>query len=99
MPASVSVVSSRASGAPFRTATHSVTYTAVTVPVTSDFTSTQNFGSRLPTTSTLSVRVEASAAITVTATAGRVVVTGAAGVSFEQPADAATSASAAAKDR
>ena len=64
------IVSSRASRAPLRTGTHSVTYTAVTVPDTSDFTSATNFGASDPTTSTVSTISDAQAASRLTATGG-----------------------------
>src|SRR5262245_11384122 len=70
MTASVSDVSRRASGVPFRTDTHSVTYTAVTMLVTSDFTSAEIFGASDPTTSIASTSSDATTGATSTATAG-----------------------------
>ncbi|OGP34580.1 MAG: hypothetical protein A2X88_00915 [Deltaproteobacteria bacterium GWC2_65_14] len=49
--ASASRESTRASGSPFPTLTHSVTYTSVTVPPNSDSTRASYFGERDPTTS------------------------------------------------
>jgi hypothetical protein len=43
----------------------------VTVAVTSDFTSAENFGTSVPTTSTASSRVPSAAGTTVTGTGGR----------------------------
>ena len=71
MPASVSEVSSCASRAPLRTGTHCVTYTALTVPDTSDLMSAKNFGASDPTTSTVSTISDTQAASRLTATGGR----------------------------
>ena len=53
-----------------RTGTHSVTYTSVTVPETSDFTSAENFGASEPTTSMPSSRLLGVTGVTETATGG-----------------------------
>ncbi len=96
MPASVSVVSRRASWSPLRTGTHSVTCTAVTVPVTSDCTSAENFGASVPTISTLSWKSARDAGATETATGGRPVsfAASAGAVSVGEPEHAAASSAA-----
>jgi hypothetical protein len=70
-PASASRGSIVARGWPFRTATHSVTWTAATIPEYSDLISAASLGASEPTTSTDSVTSPLCARATSTATGGR----------------------------